>query len=499
MVDESLSRLALPGPGNPGRLHPFTLLLGPVKELRGWLIPVALALGLGTTNEGFGPGVGFLLVAVGLGLAGQLAKVIRLRWWVAEGSFQLQTGVLQIERRTLPLDRVQNVDIIEPLLPRLLGLAEVRIESAGATGVDVELRYVALAQARLIRDRLGERTAAEESEPSTPPTEMPIVATPTGELLVAGATANRIGALAAGAAIVVSTLSEGGVDPLDLIRDAGDAVDVQGSAPVLVTLTALAAVLVGWVVSIAETVLRYHGFTLTLRGEDEAVRRHGLLTRASGVIPLHRVQAVRADRPLLRRLLRYATVLADTAGSVAAGAESGTGVVAPIVAEARLPGLVSIILRRPGTEEGALTPVSRLAIRRGLVRAVVPVLVVSAGGAVATPSAGLLAIPGLALAWWWARRRFAAIGYRLEPDLLVARAGLLNRRTWWVPTAKVQSALVRRTIFQRRLGLASLSVDTAGPGTRRVVVIDLELAEARRLAEALSEVSARTAFSPDGV
>ena len=44
---------------------------------------------------------------------------------------------------------------------------------------------------------------------------------------------------------------------------------------------------------------------------------------------------------------------------------------------------------------------------------------------------------------------------------VIGIAGVLTRRTWFIPTDKVQSVAVVRTVFQRRLGLGSLRIDSA--------------------------------------
>lgn len=488
----------LPGPDDPGRLHPLTLVAGPIRQLGGWIVPLIIALILGTRSEGAFGGFGFLVLILAGTVASQVIQFLRLRWWVDHDAFHLRTGLLQVENRTVPLDRIHNVDVTEPIFARLLGMAEVRIESAGSSAADVNLRYVAADQALTIRDGLrglAGAAAPTESEEATPEDRI-LVHTPTSELLVAGATNNRIGALAVAAAAVVGVLFEAGVDPEALFDVAGDLVR---PGVWLVVIVIVAAIVVGWLVSIAESVLRFHDFTLTLH-EDEARRTHGLLSRSSGRIPLARVQTVRVEQPFLRRWLHRSTIVADTAGSVSAGISAGTGTVSPIEPDGRVPELVSTMLRRPGTDATGLHPVSRLAIRRAFVRAIVPIVLLAAVPAILFSPWWALVAAGLAIpAWFWARARWAAIGHRLDEDLLVVRSGVFTRRTWFVPTAKVQAVGVRRTPFQRRLGLADLRVESAASADGTVVVIDLELDTAHALAERLSDRSSATAFVSDGV
>jgi putative membrane protein len=85
--------------------------------------------------------------------------------------------------------------------------------------------------------------------------------------------------------------------------------------------------------------------------------------------------------------------------------------------------------------------------------------------------------PGLAVAAL--ERRFHR--YALADDLLFIARGIWRRRLWLVPLAGVQSLSISRGLIQRRLGLATLAVDTAGASmldAPRIVDLRAETAEA---------------------
>lgn len=478
----------------PQQLSLLTLVLGPLRTLQGWVFPLIIAAFLGRNDAGGFGGVALIGFVVLAAVVRQGLEVIRLRWWVTAGSFELRTGILQIETKSVPLERIQNVDLSEPLLPRLFGLCEVRIETAGSGGGELALRYISRADAESLRELLASRVP-EELAVAAPTT---LLATDTGELLIAGATSNRVGALVVLVGAAWGWVIDLGLDTDEVLGGVFDA--AGGFSPALVAAVVLVvAVVVGWVASIAGTLLRYHGFVLTEHGADLR-REHGLLTRTSGVIPIRRVQAVRVERPWIRRFVHRATIVADTAGSVAAATDTGSGVVAPIIGDDQVDRLVGRVLGIQGAFEADLARVSPLAIRRGFIRAALDLLIltvlVAAFGSALWVAVLVLGVP---LAWWWAVARYRAIGYRVDETLVVARSGVLLRRTWLVPVSKVQSAAVRSSPFQRRLGLASLSIDTAGPGSHRITVIDLEVATAVALGAELSERSSAFGLVSDGV
>src|SRR3546814_15845103 len=96
----------------------------------------------------------------------------------------------------------------------------------------------------------------------------------------------------------------------------------------------------------------------------------------------------------------------------------------------------------------------------------------------------LAALPPL-LAVALLERRFHRYG--LLSDLLFVRRGVWRQQLWIVPVAKVQSLRLSRSWLQRRLGLATLAVDTAGaPAMNAPPIVDVREARAQALAPELA-------------
>ena len=75
------------------------------------------------------------------------------------------------------------------------------------------------------------------------------------------------------------------------------------------------------------------------------------------------------------------------------------------------------------------------------------------------------------------------------PGYVLARSGVLNRVTWLIPHAKIQTLQLASTPFQRRHGLTTLTLDTASGG-KQGRVIDLDAATAEELMQTLARESA---------
>ena len=73
------------------------------------------------------------------------------RYQVAEGYVRVNTGFLFKQQRQARLDRVQAIDVVQPLLARIFGLAELRFEVADAGESAVRLAYLRADEARQLR------------------------------------------------------------------------------------------------------------------------------------------------------------------------------------------------------------------------------------------------------------------------------------------------------------------------------------------------------------
>lgn len=93
------------------------------------------------------------------------------------------------------------------------------------------------------------------------------------------------------------------------------------------------------------------------------------------------------------------------------------------------------------------------------VQAVLPVLFIIffSGGL-----AGILLVPLAALPFFGEVMRYAFFGYRLEPDEIVVREGVLQRTVRHIPYARIQNLATSAGLVQRLLGVVQVSIETAG-------------------------------------
>ncbi|MDX1741181.1 MAG: PH domain-containing protein [Rhodothermales bacterium] len=82
----------------------------------------------------------------------------------------------------------------------------------------------------------------------------------------------------------------------------------------------------------------------------------------------------------------------------------------------------------------------------------------------------------------WAYLQYRHHGYAATENALVIRRGFVRRMTWYIPIDKFHVFYLTQSIFQRRLRLKTLFVDTAGASTIHFpMIVDLPAREADEL------------------
>lgn len=101
-----------------------------------------------------------VLVILGLSVLIQLLRVWalkRLRYRIEAVAIELRTGVIGVRLRTVPLRRVQHVDVSSGLVERFFELATLTVHTAAGSTV-IEIPSLDRAEAERLRDRvLSER------------------------------------------------------------------------------------------------------------------------------------------------------------------------------------------------------------------------------------------------------------------------------------------------------------------------------------------------------
>lgn len=262
-------------------------------------------------------GRGTLLAIGGFVLVCAVIWLVSGVWWrklgykLTDDEVALRHGVISTSFRSARYERIQAVDVVESIIARLLGLATVRVETAGGNASVIKIEYLPKAQAEELRAELLRRTnggqteqpeqAVEEiAEPALIP-EIPIVRTIAAEAL-------RLPTL-------ITALIIGGL------------LFIPGM------WTALLPIIVGFAGRVWSLVDSSWTFTALHDAPANALNiSYGLADRRRQTIRISRIHGVRVSQPFLWRRLGWYEVHVSVAGygTKGGGKQSGSTRILPV-------------------------------------------------------------------------------------------------------------------------------------------------------------------------
>ena len=388
---------------------------------------------------------------------------------VGPSEIRIDSGILQRTHRSIPFDRIQDVDITQPLLARLFGLARVKFETGGSAGAKEDegvLQAIALTRAQDLRALVRARRGVAAEAPSVDVAEpAPIYAMDLRRVLLAGVF-NFSLAVFAGLFGVSQTFGDvAGFDPLsrrfwrEMLKAGDPLLDLMLAHQIIAALAGLVVlVLVGLATGMVRTLLREYRFRLDHSGKGLR-RRRGLLTLTDVTLPIRRIQAAIVGTGPVReafgwRDLKLQSLARDET-------TKGDHIVAPLADDTEVAAILTELGWRPVGSSAEWRRVSSSYV--WTFAAAASLLVIPAVVQIwFVPLIGLAfaaAIPLLILVRWldWRRTRYA-----LDGDRLLVRRGWWRRRLVILPLTSIQSADLAQNFISRRFGTATLMIGVAG-------------------------------------
>ena len=481
------------------RLHPLSWLFELFNVLRQFIVPIVILLftGRGESYELWGLlGAGFMVPLA-------VARYYSFRYRIGSDRIVIRSGLLHRTVRDIAFTRIQNVTLHQGLLHRLMGVAEVRLETGG--GEDKEegrMRVLGFPEAqrlqRIIRSQDLPDAAADDGAPMAD--ERVLLRLPVRELFKLGLISNKGMLLVA--AFFGATYQFNWKLPQALIQQASGWLmnhrDDLGGGPGGYVLGGMLVLLAAFVllrlISVLQAILHFHGFVL--RGDTHRLSiERGLLNRFHGSLPRTRIQAWTLQQGWLqRRFARYHLRVDAAAGSVKSEHMESNWQLAPIADEAHITGVIESVLPAgawPVAEWRPLHPKAWL--REFKAPALGSTLGLLALAFWDWRIAALLALAAYPLLYWQSKLWAKHAGYSHANGLIAVREGWIGKHWRFAQTHKLQAIYLRQSPFDRRNGMATVFCDTVNAGSFEppLAVRYLPYAEAVELHRQLSAEIAR--------
>lgn len=455
------------------RLHPWSWLFVLLTRLRPFVLPalVLLFVGSGSTWELYGAGFAVVLAIY------SLIYSLWFRYRLDDDELVVREGVLFRTVRHVPFVRVQSVVQRRSALHRLFGVTELRLESMGGTRPEAVMNVISATEADRLEHML--RDAARSPRPELTTTgaadgaaavDQTLVRLGTGEIARLGLISRR-GWLVVGVAVGlywqlapeehrISKLIESFFESMFAgWNQTGFGWQTAGYA----ALSLLALLVLLRAFSIAVTFLMFHGFRLT-RQDGRLSTTCGLLTSRSASARTERIQRYVWREPMMARLLGRRLLSCDVAVFRGEGDDELSRLhwLMPIGTPQQVETLLAT-LDPTVARERDWQPLHSAAWKR--VFKVYFILAMLVGIGLALPLGWWALAPGamLAVLSWFAARgwaRFAA--WSLDAGVFTFRAGWLGRAWTTTLVTDGHSATLAESPFDRRRGMASVRLATAG-------------------------------------
>jgi putative membrane protein len=425
------------------RPHPLTPLV------RGWLILVAIAIGWGREIVPGGPGdnqfetgglAWLLLILAVVVLLAAIAGFITwyfTRFVIDDEELRIETGAIFKKSTKIPFERLQSVDIVQPLAARIVGLAELRLDAGNST---TKLRYLSRGKASRLRDYL--LTRAHGQQASIRDLDQQAAASIFTDLGVADQPLVRVLPQRLIGSFLLSTewLVPAAITIIILVV-------TTALAATPYALGGLIPLLIGMLTLVWRRVIGMFNFTLAESPRGLRVTR-GLTNLTSQSVPIDRIQGVKTSQPLLWKPLGWYRVDVDILGYGHDDSDNNES-----------------------NASSVLLPVADLAeVELAVGRAL--------------PGFDLDAIelhPSPKRARWLRWFDFWTLRYGWDDRILITEHGWLTHSRDVVPHAKTQSVRIEQGPLQRKLRLADVHVHTPR-GPVNAVAHQLDERPARELA-----------------
>ncbi|MDQ7918530.1 PH domain-containing protein [Mesonia sp. MT50] len=397
--------------------------------------------------------------------------------------FILNKGVFSSENIAISFDKIQQVYFKRSIIQRIIGVYNVVIQSAGSSEKEIEIKALSEEKAMLLQQKLNsfieEESKAEEEELSTesfPEEKKKTVywehRLTFTDLLKLGVTSNYFRGFGL-ILIFFSSLYNQFADLFTENEYADEAANYlntfQSVGEILMVLTFMfiTVFLVGIVVSIIETFLKYFELKLT-QSKDSLELEMGLKTNTKVSLHPNRVQILRLiTNPIQRKLNMYQLQLSLTSSTETQKKN-----------RINIPGLswdkatkASRFLHHHEREEGEVYKPHKLWFYRRLFWGIVPVLAAALGLNYIFETLPNPVVLGLALVYaicifLYQHKVYQKINLEISEEFLVKSTGLWSKMQVIIETFKLQSISVSQPIWLRRRKLVNITFHTASGDVR---------------------------------
>ena len=389
-------------------------------------------------------------------------------YWIDGDTFHVREGWLSKKNKTIPIDRIQSLNVEQTMLHRITDTGKVLVETAGSSKAEVEIRAVSMAQVEALRGQLFGRAIHRietDAQEASNEEAQPLFTLGVIDLLKIGLSQNHLRTIGVVLVVIIGFLddlqNQWGLLPEGKLEEVGEAVQSMmwlGILGALLTVGVIVASVIRILVTHADLALYFNGRRFRLNA--------GLLTIRETVVSIQKLQSLTwSENPLQRLFGLYHLVFAQAS---AEGTQGRQQVGIPGLYAGQLKQILDRVFlsedRRGGTWRGIDR---RYAWRYWLLAGLVPGLALIVIGVVSPYPVWMAGLLWTAYALWPARQRWKRYRWYLNGDILILKRGWLTPHTTLLPIYKIQSVSLHQSPVQRLHDLVTVTIHSAA-GTEAI-------------------------------
>jgi putative membrane protein len=228
------------------------------------------------------------------------------------GEFVIQKGILNKTRITIQLQKIQQVNINQSLIQRLVGVHKLEIDTAGSDKKEASISAISHELATILKERLINHTQLETLENSEKVSED---VSPTSfikigllSLIKIGFTSNYIKSFAL-IFVFFTTILENLQQLNTEVIDEDKVTGYLDTLPIITSFLVVIGFFIGLilVVNLVRTILKYFDFTIQ-KSKQAIILSYGLLSTKNTLLNPNKVQKIKITQNYFQKKLDVTTI-----------------------------------------------------------------------------------------------------------------------------------------------------------------------------------------------
>ena len=416
----------------------------------------------------------FYIVTAGVVLIfGLIRGYLRYRnftFYIDNNEFILQKGIFKKTRIGIPLHKIQQVNINQNFLQRLLKMYEVEIDTAGSSNTEVTIKAVTAQYAQALKERLMQDVVTSNTrdtrQNNIPDTDVPFITVSFTSLLKTGITSNYVRSFGILLAFFISTFQH--LDEyLTYVNAKDNFISEYFNSAFLLRFIAFIIFLIlilTLVINLVRTILRFYNFKV-VKQQNSLLLSHGLINTRNTIIRPDKVQMVTVGRNYFQKKFDVNDVKIRQASDLEHSKDRAKmSMEIPGVNQAEKKSLLEFLLEKMPERGFAVKPNFRKMIFEAFKFIIIPVSLLFAYTKLIPDIADILYIIPVYIIFVATLIYFAFRNSRLfiTPDFIIRQRGAWDIDNDIIAPHKIQGIKLQQFFWQKMSNVGTIKIYTAG-------------------------------------